>query len=248
MRRFRAPRPTEPTPPVTTPAPDPQAVADHPITQAVNRQVEGYLAFFYDAFMNLNINGITGDYVEFGSWGANSLSFAHRQMVRSGRVRHAWAFDSFEGLPPATDARDEHPGWRPGSDLGQGGVDKFHEAAAANGVPRDAYTAVAGYYEDSLPPLGATGEPTDIALAYVDCNMYSSTVEVLRFLEPRLKHGMIIGFDDYFCWSPDNLSAERSAFLEWQTRLPQWHFERYKDVHRAGVSFVVERADLLPGA
>lgn len=238
MRRRGQPGPT------TTDEPgDP--VAEHPITRAVNRQIEGYAAFFYDSFVNLNVNGISGDYVEFGSWGANTLNLAHRAMVASGRTRHAWAFDSFEGLPDAQDDRDHHPGWQPGSDLGQGGVEKFHEACADHGIPRDAYTAVAGYYDATLPPLGTSEAPADIALAYVDCNMYSSTLSVLEFLEPRLKHGMILAFDDYFCWSATQVSAERSAFLQFERRLPQWHFERYRDVHRAGVSFVVERADLV---
>ncbi len=218
---------------------------EHPITRAVNRQIAGYTAFFYDAFVNLNVNGITGDYVEFGSWGANTLNLAYQQMHLSGRPRHLWAFDSFEGLPPAGDPRDEHPGWQPGSDHGQGGVDKFHEACAAHGIPSDAYTAVAGYYSESLPPLGDDLPPNDIALAYVDCNMYTSTVSVLEFLRPRLKHGMILAFDDYFCWSPTAVSAERSAMLEFSHQNPQWHFERYHDVHRAGVSFVVEHADVL---
>lgn len=219
---------------------------ENPIVRGVNRQVEGYRAFFFDCFINLRVNGITGDYVEFGSWGANTLKLAYEEMKGAGLPRHLWAFDSFEGLPPATDPRDEHPGWRPGSAMGQGGVDEFHKACAAHGIPRDAYTAVAGYYEDSLPPLGADRPPVDIALAYVDCNMYSSTVSVLELLAPRLKHGMILAFDDYFCWTPTNVSAERSAFHEFRQEHPEWHFERYKDVHRAGVSFVVERADLLP--
>ena len=85
----------------------------------------------------------------------------------------------------------------------------------------------------------------ELFLAYVDCNMYSSTVSVLRFLAPRLKHGMILAFDDYFCWSPENVSAERSAFYEFTVAHPEWHFERFHDVHRAGISYVVERADRL---
>ena len=80
---------------------------------------------------------------------------------------------------------------------------------------------------------------------YVDCNMYSSTVTAFEFLAPRLKHGMIVAFDDYFLWSPTEVSGERSALDEFLVANPQWHFERYKDVHYAGLSFVVERADLL---
>lgn len=217
-----------------------------PITRGVNRQLSGYADFFFDAFTNLNVNQIPGDYAEFGSWGANTMNLAYQAMRHSGRVRRMWAYDSFGGLPSAQDERDLHPGWHEGGD-GQGGVDRFHEACTAHGIPADAYTAVPGYYEDSLPPLGADGPPTDIALALVDCNMYSSTMSVLRFLAPRLKHGMIIAFDDYFCWTASQVSAERSAFHEFTVAHPQWHFERYHDIHRTGVSFVVESAGLLSG-
>jgi O-methyltransferase len=53
-----------------------------------------------------------------------------------------------------------------------------------------------------------------VALACVDCDMYSSTRTVLSFLESRLKHGMIVAFDDYFCWSSTQISGERRAFVE----------------------------------
>ncbi|NNE73108.1 MAG: hypothetical protein HKN26_05545 [Acidimicrobiales bacterium] len=214
-----------------------------PITRAVNRQLEGYTSFFYDCWVNLRINGISGDYAEFGSWGANTMNLSYQGMANAGDVRHMWAYDSFEGLPEATDDRDDHPGWHPGSSAGQGGVEKFHEAADRHGIPREAYTAVTGYYDQTLAPLGPDAPPTDIALAYVDCNMYSSVVTVMDFLAPRLKHGMILAFDDYYCWTPERVSGERSALIEFQKANPQWNFERYKDVHRAGVGFVVEHAD-----
>lgn len=217
----------------------------HPITRAVQRQIDGCAEFFYDAWVNQNVNGISGDYVEFGSWGGNTLNQAYIAMGKAGMDRHMWAFDSFEGLPEAQDDRDHHPGWRPGSAFGQGGVDSFQADCDAHGIPRDAYTAVEGYFDATLPPLGTDEPPNDIAIAYIDCNMYSSTVTVFEFLESRLKHGMIVAFDDYFCWSPTQVSGERAVLHEFLQAHPEWHFERYKDVHRAGVSFVVERADLL---
>ena len=67
-----------------------------PIARAVQRTLEGYLVFFYDAWVNQNINAITGDYVEFGSWGANTMHMAYEGMKLSGRTdRHMWAYDSF---------------------------------------------------------------------------------------------------------------------------------------------------------
>ena len=218
---------------------DPQP--ENPIARAVNRQIRGCEEFFYDAFVNQNVNGITGDYVEFGSWGGNTMRCAYHGMVGSGRVRPMWAYDSFQGLPPATDERDQHPGWQPGSAHGQGGVEAFYADCDAHGIPREAYTAVEGYYDVTLPAIG-DGAPRDISVAYIDCNMYSSAVTVLEFLRPRLKHGMILAFDDWFCWTDAHVSGEREALEELSEANPQWHFERFKDVHRAGVSFVVEHA------
>jgi O-methyltransferase len=213
--------------------------SDNPILRAVAKKVADLEACFFDVSVALGVNGISGDYVEFGSWGAETLRIAYRSFGGSGR--HLWAYDSFQGLPAATDPRDEHPGWWSGGE-GQGGVDAFHAMCADKGIPRQAYTAVEGYYSDTLPPLGADGPPVDIGFAYLDCNMYSSTVSALDFLSPRLKHGMVIGFDDYWCWSPTDVSGERIAFDEFRAAHPQWHFERYKDAGWGGVTFVVEQA------
>jgi hypothetical protein len=213
------------------------------LMRGVARALDGCHQFFFDAFTSLTVNGITGDYVEFGSWGGNTMKAAYDE-ISSHDPRHMWAFDSFEGLPDTGDPHDSHPSLRLGG-TGQGGVEQFREACDAHGIPRHAYTAVEGFYDQTLPPLGVDGPPFDIALAYLDCNLHSSTATVLEFLAPRLKHGMILAFDDWHLWSPNDVSGERRAFADFAAKRPEWHFERYKDVHRAGVSFVVEQANLL---
>jgi hypothetical protein len=214
--------------------------ADNPLLRTIAKKIADTEAFYWDAATALMVNGISGDYVEFGSWGGNTLRMANLHLAPQGR--HLWAFDSFAPLPEATDPRDHHPGWRSGGP-GAGGVEGFYADCDAHGIPREAYTAVEGYFDDVLPPLGTDGAPRDIAFVYLDCNMYSSTVTALRFLSPRLKPGMILAFDDYWCWSPDGVSGERSAFAEFAAAHPQWHFERFKEVNWGGTSFVVERAD-----
>jgi hypothetical protein len=222
-------------------------VDDNPLVRTIDKKIADIGTFFWDAFIALRVNGIAGDYVEFGSWGGNTLRLAHEHVRDAGHPRHLWAYDSFEGLPETGDPRDAHPGWRAGGPGQGGGVGKFQEVCDAHGIPREAYTAVEGYFDDTLPPLGTDGPPADIALAYLDCNMYSSTVSALRFLSPRLKHGMVIAFDDYWCWSPTDVSGERAAFAEFEAAHPQWRFFRFKDVGWGGLSFVVERFDALPG-
>ncbi len=219
---------------------------DNPNLTTIGRMMDGEADFFWDAFVALNVNGITGDYAEFGCHTGGSFSMAYRAVGKLAPDRHMWAFDSWSALPE-DHPRDAHPGWPLGVG-GAGGVDNFHAACERNGVPRSAYTTVEGFYKDSLPPLGDSGEPRDIALAYIDCDLYSSTVSVLDFLAPRLKHGMIVGFDDWFCWSPTEPSGERVALEEFLGDHPQWRFYRYRNIHWSGLAFVVESTDSLPGA
>jgi hypothetical protein len=217
---------------------------DESVQRAVQRAIQRVLRskseFFDRALIALSFNGISGDYAEFGCYGGTSMWLAWREISANPVRRHMWAFDSFSGLPTTDDPRDDHPAWIP--DTMSMSVDDFHSVLASRGVPRDAYTTVAGYFAESLPPLGSDGAPRDIALAYVDCDLYSSTVSVLEFLEPRLKHGMILAFDDYYCWTDSDVSGERAALDEFAAEHPEWNFHRYMAIDWDGVAFVVEGA------
>ncbi len=204
----------------------------------VERVMRGWKEFFFDAFTALRVNGITGDYAEFGSQSGSSMAIAHAEIEFSSVDRHMWAFDSFEGLPETAEPRDVHPSFIRGG--GGDGKEGFISALDGYGVPAEAYTIVEGYYDQTLPVIG-DGPPTDIALAYIDCNLYSSTVTVLDFLEPRLKHGMILAFDDWFCWSPTDVSGEQTALTEFARRRNDLHFEPFKQISWSGQSFVVQR-------
>src|SRR5438477_10578680 len=139
--------------------------------------------FFYNAFKALRFNGIDGDYAEFGSWGGMTFALAYGESRRHGHTARLWAFDSFQGLPQPHGAEDEHPEWRRGKMATN--VDEFHAICAANGIPREAYEVVPGFYEDTLSTSSLDEEPANIALAYVDCDLYTSAKAVLEFLRPR---------------------------------------------------------------
>jgi O-methyltransferase len=208
--------------------------------RAIERVIRSRAEFFERAFVALSFNGISGDYTEFGCYGGTSMWLAWQEIAANPVSRHMWAFDSFSGLPERRDSRDHHPAWIPNTMSMS--LDGFYATLDTRGVPRDAYTPVEGYFAESLPRLGPDGPPRDVALAYVDCDLYSSTVAVLRFLEPRLKHGMIVAFDDYYCWTDSDVSGERAALGEFAADHPEWNFHRYLSIDWGGVAFVVEDA------
>ena len=205
-----------------------------------------YRNFFRSAFKALHFNGINGDYAEFGSHNAMTFRLAFDEIERRGMSSRLWAFDSFEGLPVASGDFDAHPRWNAGAM--KTSETEFHDICSRHGIARNRYEVVAGYYGQTLASLTESHPPRDICLAYVDCDMYSSTVEVLRFLRPRLKHGMIVAFDDYYCWSPTQLAGERRAAIEFATQEGRWHFVPYLQYGWMGHSFVVEDSRLLPRA
>ena len=203
----------------------------------------GQQQFFYNAFRALTFNGITGDYLEFGCWGGRTFAMAYTEAVRHGHNAKLCAFDSFQGLPAQAGTEDEQPIWVAGTMAITEGA--FHSACAANGIPRSRYAVVPGYYETFLPQLGPSDPPVNVALIYIDCDLYSSTMSVLDFLDPRLKHGAIIAFDDYFCWSENQISGERRAMLEFFSGHARWRLVPYLPFGWHGQSFVIEDKNLV---
>jgi O-methyltransferase len=208
--------------------------------------------FFERAFCLVSKNKITGDYCEFGCHGGMTFIMASQAMSKYTAPqcqRRMWAFDSFSGLPPQSCAQDEHPAWRAGELCTA--EESWHRIVRRAGV-KD-YKTVPGYYSDTIgrtatrPPAEL---PNDIAIAYIDCDLYSSTMSVLEFLAPRVKQGMVIACDDYHLLSTTAAAGERAAIMEFFPReLPQFVLIPYVQYGYAGMSFVVEeRRHLGAGA
>ena len=209
--------------------------ADEEISEREHRR-----EFMRRAFKALAFNGIAGDYAEFGSHGGTTFRLAHDEMRRHRRKRLMWAFDSFQGLPEQTEAGDAHPGWKHGKMTTS--EPAFRAICRRHGIAESAYRIVAGFYDDTIGDVAddAAGLPADVALAYIDCDLYSSTRTVLTFLMPRIKHGTILAFDDYYCFSDRQLAGERRAMLEAFSDHPRFRLAPFVQFGWHGMSFIVE--------
>lgn len=202
---------------------------------------QAYREQFFDlAFKALVFNGIDGDYAEFGC--GRTLTYAYDRARRHGHPAKLWGFDSFEGLPAPEGAVDEHPEWKERRLATP--IEDYRRFCRSNGVPDDAYTLVKGFFSDTLGKMAPTDAPTNISLAYIDCDMYSSTMTVLDFLAPRLKHGMVLAFDDYHCWSSTQVAGNRRAAVEFFEGHASWSLVPFLQYGWHGMSYIVEDKSL----
>jgi O-methyltransferase len=201
-------------------------------------ELSSRMDFFRRAARALRFNEIQGDYAEFGCWSANTFRLAYVCFRRYQLRGHLWACDSFEGLPTPQEPEDEK--WIGGAY--RFSIDEFKRECSQQNIPATDFTIVKGFYDETLKgkPLRTPGLPDNISLAYIDCDMLGSTRAVLDFLEPRLKHGMIIALDDYYCWTPKAVSGNRLALLEFSEKCRAFHFLPFIQFGWNGMSFVVE--------
>ena len=205
--------------------------------------LEGRQAFFQKALYAQKVNRIGGDYVEFGSYGAATFRMAYHESRGAGLKPHLWSFDSFQGLPAPEG--NEHPLWQQG--VMAMPLPAFVHTCLASGMTTDDFSVVEGFYDQTLSAqnIAQAKYPADIMLAYVDCDLYSSTKPVLDFLGTRLKNGMIIAFDDYYCWWDKGVAGERVAFEEFRAKHSDYNFLPYLPIGWHGQSFVVEDRKFL---
>ena len=132
-----------------------------------------------------------GAHCEFGVYSGNSITFLseRRPMLTFD------GFDSFLGLP------EEWKGYR-SFDFNRGGT--------LPTVRQNVRLHVA-LFDMTLPNY--SNSIKEVAFLHVDCDLYTSTVTVFKYLGPKLIPGSVIVFDEYFGY-PGFEHHERKAFSE----------------------------------
>ena len=194
------------------------------------------------AFRFAAANRVAGDYYEFGTFRGGTARLAWRHgsslLERPFRLR---LFDSFAGLPEPA-GLDDGP-WKKGDYAAT--VEEVKAALAEDDVPDDAVVLTPGFYDESLTADLAeslTREHNLAAIAWVDCDLYESTVPVLRFLTPLLQPGTIVCFDDWYAFrgAPDR--GEQRAVSEWLATAPGYELVPYLHFGWHGMSFIAHPA------
>ncbi len=71
---------------------------------------------------------------------------------------------------------------------------------------------VKGWFEDTLPEF-VSKHSEKCSFIHIDCDLYSSTKTIFKFLNEKIEKGTVIVFDEFFNY-PGWKNGEFKAFME----------------------------------
>jgi hypothetical protein len=149
-----------------------------------------------------------GLWCEFGVYHGETLAkiVSARDIAKAtGGTAEIWGFDSFRGLPEE---------WRNGGTIKEPTGKNFPAGSYSVGhvpLPPDGVRFAVGLFSETLPRLQFD---VNVTLAHIDCDLYSSTVDVLRFLEMHATSGTFFVFDEIHNYIGFE-DGEMKALYEW---------------------------------
>lgn len=193
---------------------------------------------------------VKGDVAEFGAfWGASAGQIANAMAMETKSSRKLWLFDSFEGLPEATNevdlqsphVKDGTWTWRYEKNSGPTAEKLF--ALVSSFLPADRIAIGDGWFKDTLHEIPAG---TTFAMVHIDCDLYAPTAEVLGHLfgNDMLSDGCALFFDDWYCNRGSYKWGEQKAFSELITTLDErYSFTDWGPYGPLGHKYIVHRDD-----
>lgn len=182
--------------------------------------------YFKQAFSTVASSGADGDYLEFGVYQGSSfiMAFELAKKYRLDSMRF-FAFDSFQGLP-ASEGLFQKGDYHCSKEM-------FIKISQKGGLDLEKVRVVEGLYGNALTEAVKRDNClTKAAIVHVDCDLYESTKDVLRFIEDLVQPGSILIFDDWHVFDDEETETgvdsygEKKAFREWNLAE---HFDEFYD-------------------
>lgn len=170
--------------------------------------------------------GLKGDFAECGVMAGGHIAVMDRVLQKHGQKRIIHAFDSFDGIPQASDNDGELErvtyGRHDGGAIKSSGISKvdvagFNYFMGIWGV-QSPVKIHAGWFEETMERDAANVGP--LALLRIDVDLYNSTLPVLKYLYPKVVSGGYIIDDDYGPLSEGEPPC-RKALREYLGALPE---------------------------
>jgi len=128
---------------------------------------------------------VPGNVAEFGVFMGHSALVLSDGITKCGAAKRLYLFDSFRGMPPTTQGLDSFQE----GDFNETSFERVQHLFRDHGH----VTLVAGFFSETL----SRTETGPLAFCHIDCDLYSSVLESIQYVYPRLSTGGIVVFDDY---------------------------------------------------
>lgn len=183
-----------------------------------------------------------GDYCEFGIFKGYAFWYAQNTAAKMGmKNMRFFGFDSFQGLPEI-DTIDQ---------TNNGVFYKGQYAQSLENVKKDLNKKrvdwnktflIKGFFDKTLnDDLKEKYSLKKISLALIDCDLYTSTADVLNFIGDLIFDETILMFDDWNCFDKDNNRGQRRALKEFLEKNPIFTLEELFSYGTWGQVFIVRK-------
>jgi hypothetical protein len=173
---------------------------------------------------------LTGHVMEFGVYQGITLKIISDYFSN----QTVWGFDSFEGLPEPWFMKSSQSG--PRHPTGKFALDKEELLLVTNQFAERNVKLIPGWFNQSIVPW-LTHNPGPVSFLHIDCDLYSSTIDVLNLLNDRIVPGTVIVFDEMYPWNNFDqydlwVQGEFRALGEWINNHQRTFCTLYRSHHQ----------------
>lgn len=183
--------------------------------------------------------GDEGDYYEFGLFRGYTFWYAQQVCRELGMTAtRFYGFDSFQGLPEVEGIDQANHQFFKGQFACS--LEEVTRNLTKHGVDWSRTKLIEGFFSETLTEENKSRYPfRKINVAFIDCDLYSSTCEVLDWLGGLLSDGSILLFDDWFAFGSDGELGQPRAFGVFLEKNPRLRAEPFVEFADNGKGFIL---------
>ena len=175
---------------------------------------------------------LSGHVVEFGVYQGLTLKIISDHFSK----QTVWGFDSFEGLPETWFKKSEVGSRQAQHPPGRFALGQDELQVIVNQFAKRKVTLVPGWFNQTIVPW-MNDNPGVVSFLHIDCDLYSSTIDILNLLNDRIVPGTVIVFDEMYPWNDFKQydlweQGEFRALSEWIHRHQRSFRTLYRSEHQ----------------
>lgn len=201
---------------------------------------------------HINVDGLLGDYIEFGVAHGHSLRAAEIAIRTSSSKeigvahidRNLYGFDTFERFI-SDSSIDAHPTWEGTAfNIAYDKVSKrFRRRKNIHLFQIDANSLTS---DNSVIPASKFGIANMAAVILFDMDLYAPTRAALYWARQIIQQGTFLIFDEFFSFSGDSKRGESRAVQEFLLEFPEISLRDFANYGSGGKVFVVDLIKQVP--